>query len=147
MVDCVAVTGAASGVGRACTELLLKEGYRVLACVHILLITHDLGVVNELADRVVVMYAAKLAEQGLRREVLANAKHPYTQGLLRSMPAQARRGQRLQAIEGTVPPITEWPKGCRFSTRCPHAFEPCPDQVPRLSMHSQTHRVWCHLYP
>jgi peptide/nickel transport system ATP-binding protein len=112
----------------------------------VLLITHDLGVVNELADRIAVMYAGKIVEQGLRRDVLGDAKHPYTQGLLRSMPARATRGQALQEIKGTVPAISEWPKGCRFSTRCPRAFEPCRDEAPRVSRLSDNHLVWCHLF-
>ncbi|MBN1653447.1 MAG: ABC transporter ATP-binding protein [Deltaproteobacteria bacterium] len=112
----------------------------------ILLITHDLGVVNELADRIAVMYAGKIVEQGSRRDVLANAKHPYTEGLLRSMPARATRGRALQEIKGTVPAISEWPRGCRFSTRCQRAFEPCADQVPSVSTLSETHSVWCHLF-
>jgi len=112
----------------------------------ILLITHDLGVVNELADRIAVMYAGKIVEQGLRRDLLGEPKHPYTQGLLRSMPARATRGQALHEIEGTVPAISEWPKGCRFSTRCPHAFEPCSDQVPPASTLDGAHSVWCHLF-
>jgi peptide/nickel transport system ATP-binding protein len=112
----------------------------------ILLITHDLGVVNELSDRIAVMYAGKIVEQGLRRDVLGDPKHPYTQGLLRSMPARASRGQALEEIKGTVPAISEWPKGCRFSTRCPRAFEPCGDQVPPVSTLDESHSVWCHLF-
>jgi oligopeptide/dipeptide ABC transporter ATP-binding protein len=112
----------------------------------ILLITHDLGVVNELSDRIAVMYAGKIVEQGLRRDLLGDPKHPYTQGLLRSMPARATRGQALQEIKGTVPAISEWPKGCRFSTRCQHAFEPCRDQVPSASSLENAHSVWCHLF-
>ncbi len=112
----------------------------------ILLITHDLGVVNELSDRIAVMYAGKIVEQGLRGDVLGDPKHPYTQGLLRSMPARATRGQALHEIKGTVPAISEWPKGCRFSTRCPHAFEPCGDQVPLASTLDESHSVWCHLF-
>jgi peptide/nickel transport system ATP-binding protein len=110
----------------------------------ILLITHDLGIVNELADRVAVMYAGRLIEEGTRREVMAGARHPYTQGLLRSIPALAERGERLSEIPGVVPPPDRWPPGCRFSTRCPIRFEPCQQQVPEVTPLSDSHRAWCH---
>ncbi len=110
----------------------------------ILLITHDLGIVNELADRVAVMYAGRIIERGTRREVLGDARHPYSQGLLRSMPALAARGERLTEIAGVVPPPSEWPKGCRFSTRCPRSFEPCEGFVPDATALSATHSAHCH---
>ena len=110
----------------------------------ILLITHDLGVVNELADRIAVMYAGRIIEQGRREEVLSTPRHPYTQGLLRSIPALARRGERLAEIPGVVPRPGNWPKGCRFCTRCPRAFEPCPEIVPGDTRLSETHTAACH---
>jgi peptide/nickel transport system ATP-binding protein len=110
----------------------------------ILLITHDLGVVNELADRILVMYAGRIVESGTRHEVLSDARHPYTLGLLRSIPALARRGERLREIPGVVPRPSEWPRGCRFCTRCPRAFEPCPEIVPGETRLSDTHTVFCH---
>ncbi|HWZ90430.1 MAG TPA: ABC transporter ATP-binding protein [Polyangiaceae bacterium] len=110
----------------------------------ILLITHDLGVVNELADRIAVMYAGRIIERGLREEVLSAPRHPYTQGLLRSIPALAQRGQRLTEIPGVVPRPSNWPKGCRFCTRCPRAFEPCPEIVPGETRLSDTHSAHCH---
>ncbi|MBW1687723.1 MAG: ABC transporter ATP-binding protein, partial [Deltaproteobacteria bacterium] len=85
----------------------------------ILLISHDLGLVNELSDRIAVMYAGRIVEEGSRVDVLAGARHPYTQGLLRSIPALGRRGERLAEIAGVVPQPRDWPAGCRFSTRCP----------------------------
>ncbi len=110
----------------------------------ILLITHDLGVVNELADRVAVMYAGKLVETGTRRAVLGDPWHPYTKGLLAAMPGRARRGERLYEIAGVVPPPTEWSRGCRFAGRCPEvlpccAAEPAPRVVP-----SPEREVFCH---
>ncbi len=96
----------------------------------ILLITHDLGVVNELADRVAVMYAGRIVEQGAREEVLARPRHPYTVGLLKSMPGLAKPGERLHEIPGVVPPPNQWPAGCRFSTRCPRVMERCRAEVP-----------------
>jgi peptide/nickel transport system ATP-binding protein/oligopeptide transport system ATP-binding protein len=110
----------------------------------ILLITHDLGVVNELADRIAVMYAGRIIEQGRREEVLSTPRHPYTQGLLRSIPALAQRGERLAEIPGVVPRPGNWPKGCRFCTRCPRAFEPCPELVPGDTRLSETHTAACH---
>jgi len=109
----------------------------------ILLITHDLGIVNELADRVAVMYAGRLVEEGERSQVLAQPAHPYTQGLLRSMPALARHGERLNEIPGVVPPPAEWPAGCRFANRCPRVFEPCAERVPEPVPPSGDRRVWC----
>jgi peptide/nickel transport system ATP-binding protein len=110
----------------------------------ILLITHDLGVVNELADRIAVMYAGRIVEHGQREEVLSAPRHPYTQGLLRSIPALARRGERLTEIPGVVPRPANWPKGCRFCTRCPRVFEPCPEVVPGMTPLSATHTAACH---
>jgi peptide/nickel transport system ATP-binding protein len=110
----------------------------------VLLITHDLGVVNELADRVVVMYAGKIAEQGNRHDVLKNAQHPYTLGLLASMPARARPGERLHEIKGVVPPPWDWPVGCHFCTRCERKFEPCETVQPGPTRITDSHRVFCH---
>jgi len=110
----------------------------------ILLITHDFGVVNELADRVAVMYAGRIAEEGTRAEVLGAPRHPYTQGLLRSIPSLAHRGSDLEEIAGTVPSIGTWPAGCRFATRCPKVFAPCEAEVPQTVRLSQSHRTACH---
>ena len=110
----------------------------------ILLITHDLGVVNELADRVAVMYAGKIVERGTRPEIYRDARHPYTRGLLASIPARAEPGSRLDEIPGVVPSPSEWPRGCRFSTRCPRVFEPCGDQIPVATHFSQEHSASCH---
>ena len=110
----------------------------------ILLITHDFGIVNELADRVAVMYAGRIVEVGTRKDVLAAPRHPYTQGLLRSMPARAVRGERLAEIAGVVPPSGAWPPGCRFAPRCVRAFEPCPTLDPAPTSPSGDHTAWCH---
>ena len=110
----------------------------------ILLITHDLGVVNELADRVSVMYAGRLAECGDRTQILGAPRHPYTQGLLRSMPACARRGERLVEIPGVVPSAGSWPSGCRFRTRCERAFDLCAKADPGPVRLGATHTAWCH---
>jgi peptide/nickel transport system ATP-binding protein/oligopeptide transport system ATP-binding protein len=110
----------------------------------ILLITHDLGVVNELADRISVMYAGRLVEEGSRVDVLAAPQHPYTVGLLQSSPSRGRRGERLAEIEGSVPSPSEWPKGCRFSTRCERVFERCREVEPEAVALSPSHRANCH---
>jgi peptide/nickel transport system ATP-binding protein len=110
----------------------------------ILLITHDFGVVNELADRVAVMYAGKIVETGTRREVLGTPRHPYTRGLLASMPGRGRHGERLHEISGVVPAPSEWPLGCRFCTRCELRFEPCETISPKPFQLSATHFVRCH---
>jgi oligopeptide/dipeptide ABC transporter ATP-binding protein len=110
----------------------------------VLLITHDLGIVNLVADRVAVMYAGRIVEHSPRAELLATPRHPYTQGLLRSLPGRAAAGARLEEIPGTVPPPSEWPRGCRFSTRCPRAFEPCAEVDPEATAVASDHRVWCH---
>ena len=110
----------------------------------LLLITHDLGVVNELADRVAVMYAGEIIERGERREILGAARHPYTQGLMRSIPSLSAPGERLQEIEGVVPAPADWPPGCRFSTRCPKVFAPCRETAPADESFSASHRARCH---
>jgi len=110
----------------------------------ILLITHDLGIVNELADRVAVMYAGRLVEVAERKALLSDPLHPYTQGLLRSIPALSRAGERLPEIPGVVPSPDQWPAGCRFSTRCPLRFEPCAELFPEEIRPAAGRRVWCH---
>ena len=109
----------------------------------ILLITHDLGVVNELADRVAVMYGGRIVEEGPRVAVLGRPSHPYTQGLLRSMPGRVRPGQRLEEIPGVVPPPAEWPPGCRFATRCPRVRVSCAAEMPPEVALDADHRTFC----
>jgi oligopeptide/dipeptide ABC transporter ATP-binding protein len=97
----------------------------------VLLITHDLGVVAEMAEDVVVMYAGRVVEHGTVEEVLLRPRHPYTEGLLTSIPSKGMRGQRLNVIKGSVPNPFNMPKGCNFAPRCPYRFEPCDDLDPR----------------
>ena len=99
----------------------------------LLLITHDLGVVAEMADRVAVMYAGRIVEEAPVRELFRDPRHPYTRGLLGSMPGGAR-GSKLQAIHGTVPPIGQLPPGCAFAPRCPSRFEPCDVAPPGMTV-------------
>jgi oligopeptide/dipeptide ABC transporter ATP-binding protein len=95
----------------------------------LLLITHDLGVVAETADRVAVMYAGRIVETGPVRAIFRNPQHPYTRGLLASIPGGVR-GHRLHAIEGSVPLLGALPPGCAFNPRCPDRFEPCTTEPP-----------------
>jgi len=95
----------------------------------LLLITHDLGVVAEMGERVAVMYAGRIVEHSPVKPLFAEPMHPYTRGLLASIPGGAP-GTRLQAIHGTVPPLGALPPGCSFSTRCPDRFEPCDKAHP-----------------
>src|SRR4051794_11436222 len=114
----------------------------------ILLITHNLAVVAETCDRVAVMYGGKIQEVAPVRRLFENPLHPYTQGLLGSIPrVDGPRARRLNVIPGTVPSILDMPVGCKFVTRCPHRFEPCPDQEPPLTEMEPGHLVRCHLYP
>jgi peptide/nickel transport system ATP-binding protein len=96
----------------------------------IILITHDLGVVAEMADEVVVMYAGAVMERAPRRDIFYRNHHPYTQGLLASLPA--RSGDRLTPIPGTPPSLISLPKGCPFAARCPHVFDKCRTEAPPL---------------
>ena len=100
----------------------------------LLLITHDLGVVAETVQEVAVMYAGKVVERGRVDQVLLDPKHPYTEGLLTSIPSHVARGQRLNVIKGAVPNPFRMPIGCRFQPRCPYAFEPCQAFEPPLEL-------------
>jgi peptide/nickel transport system ATP-binding protein len=112
----------------------------------LLLITHDLGVVAESVQRVVVMYAGKVVEEGSVAEILESPKHPYTKGLLSSIPSRGRRGDRLNVIKGTVPNPFRMPVGCRFNPRCPYCYQPCPDHEPPLGRFGTDRSVACWLY-
>ena len=96
-------------------------------------ITHDLGVVAEIADRVAVMYAGRIVEIGTVDDVLDRPRHPYTHGLLRSVPAENEPGRPLQAIEGMAPPLSQRPTGCPFRPRCPRALPACQDDPPPVT--------------
>ncbi len=98
----------------------------------IVLITHDLGVVNQLADEIAVMYAGRIVEKADRRTLLKTPSHPYTRGLLAALPESALPGERLYEIQGTVPSLADWPAGCRFFDRCPEAMDRCRASLPEL---------------
>jgi peptide/nickel transport system ATP-binding protein len=111
----------------------------------IMLITHDLGVVAEVASRVIVMYGGQVVEEASVRDLFARAHHPYTEGLLRAMPRVGHARERLTVIPGTVPPPTAWPTGCRFRDRCPYAWERCASEHPPLYRIGEGHVSRCHL--
>ncbi len=115
----------------------------------LILITHDLGVIAETADEVLVMYAGKVVEQAPVAELFANPKHPYTRGLLSSIPKfstdpmKREKKKRLETIPGIVPALTELPKGCRFQTRCPHVMDECRVKEPQLRTVGPEHGIAC----
>ena len=98
----------------------------------LMLITHDLGVVAEMVHDMIVMYAGRVVEEGSVEELLLRPKHPYTEGLLASIPSKGKRGQPLNVIKGAVANPFNLPNGCNFMPRCPYRFEPCPDHDPRV---------------
>ncbi|MUK63802.1 ATP-binding cassette domain-containing protein [Aliivibrio fischeri] len=111
----------------------------------IIFITHDLGVVAEICDEVVVMYAGRVAEQAGIFELFDNPKHPYTQGLMASMPSlHLKPKTELDTISGTVPSLNEMPSGCRFSTRCKYKQNKCDVEVPVMNQVGVLHQVSCH---
>ena len=116
------------------------------AGIAVLLITHDLGVVREMAERVYIMYAGQVAGEGPVADIFDDPKHPYTKGLLSSVPRLT--GEILaEGIPGTVPDYTESPSGCRFHPRCPHTMEKCAQQKPPMVELTAKRHVACYLYP
>ncbi len=114
----------------------------------VMLITHAMGVVAEVAQRVVVMYAGKVVEEAPVEELFANPRHPYTQGLIRSIPRidlAAVKKTRLEAIPGSVPSLLRPPAGCRFAARCRHAMDACREAEPPLVTGENGHKVACFL--
>jgi len=125
--------------------LKLKEDFRAA----VLIITHDLGVVAEIAQRIVVMYAGRVVEEGTTRDIFENPTHPYTRGLLRSVPKlgeRSRKGRtRLVEIPGMVPSLYELPQGCSFHPRCRHAMDICRQTPPEFVDLEGIHRMRCYL--
>jgi oligopeptide/dipeptide ABC transporter ATP-binding protein len=109
----------------------------------ILVITHDLGVIAEMAERVLVMYAGKIVEEATTRDLLRDPRHPYTMGLLASRPRLEGKRKRLHVIRGTVPNPREFPTGCRFHPRCEYAMDACTCQEPPLQVTGDGRRVSC----
>ncbi|TQE99179.1 MAG: ABC transporter ATP-binding protein [Spiribacter salinus] len=111
-----------------------------------IMITHDLGVVAEIADKVAVMYAGTIVESGSAEAIFNDPQHPYTIGLMSSMPKLSGPRERLSTVPGTVPTVQTMPDGCRFSTRCPFAQGMCSNAPPRLDF-GAGHEVLCHFAP
>ncbi|HHT71851.1 MAG TPA: ABC transporter ATP-binding protein [Firmicutes bacterium] len=111
----------------------------------IMLITHDLGVIAEMAHRVIVMYTGRIVESANVKELFSNARHPYTQGLMASIPRLDYDSKYLKTIEGTVPPVGKFPKGCRFNPRCPYCMDICKEaNPPEIEVNgSEDHIVYC----
>jgi len=122
-------------------ELLLElcENNRVT----LLLITHDLGVVAQVTQRTIVMYAGRIVEEGPTHEIIDHPRHPYTRGLIDALPERTSPGQRLNQISGAMPSLMAIPPGCAFNPRCDHVMEPCSSRVP-LYTGSEHSRVACH---
>jgi oligopeptide/dipeptide ABC transporter ATP-binding protein len=112
----------------------------------VILITHDLGVVAEVADEIIVMYAGRVVEQGSKRDIFYDPQHPYTWGLLGSIPRLDRpKPEKLHSIRGQPPSLINLPEGCKFRPRCPHAFEKCyeePELVNRVDARNHLDRCW-----
>ena len=124
---------------------LLKDLRRKMD-VSIMLITHDMGIVAEICERVTVLYAGQVCETGTVEQVFSKPKHPYTEALLTSVPSLALRKEKLSVIPGNVPNLIEPPSGCRFHPRCPYARQVCIDQVPVLESIGDGRWVHCHRY-
>lgn len=112
----------------------------------LMLITHDLGIVAEIADYVVVMYAGKVIEEAPVREIFKNPKHPYTRGLLKAKPIIGQKQERLYTIPGQVPNPIGLGDYCYFSDRCEYAMDICRQKIPQLKADENTHKVACWLY-
>ncbi|HHF5474384.1 TPA: dipeptide ABC transporter ATP-binding protein [Haemophilus influenzae] len=122
-------------------ELLLELQKK--ECMSLILITHDLALVAEAAERIIVMYAGQIVEEGAAKDIFREPKHPYTQALLRSLPEFAEGKSRLESLQGVVPGKYDRPTGCLLNPRCPYATEYCRQVEPQLH-HIGSHKVKCH---
>jgi peptide/nickel transport system ATP-binding protein/oligopeptide transport system ATP-binding protein len=123
--------------------LRLFKSIQLKHSMSVLYITHDLGVVGNIADRVCVMYAGMIAEQGTKSAVLESPQHPYTRALLASVPNRSKRGKRLYSIAGNVPNPAYKPQGCPFHPRCSHAIDNCRREYPDLCDYGGGHLARC----
>lgn len=114
--------------------------------ISILFITHDFGIVTDIADRVIIMYAGKIVERGTVLEIFDNPLHPYTRGLMACLPSLSPEGDELPSIPGTMPSLVDPPAGCLFHPRCGDRVAPCYKKEPPEYRVSRTHSVACHLY-
>ena len=112
----------------------------------VIMITHDLGVVYETCDRAAVMYCGQIVEEGPVQQIFRNPMHPYPRGLIRSLPSANEKADALYSIPGTVPPVAQYPGGCRFAPRCAHCTKKCLEHAPEVYHNEEDHFVRCHLY-
>jgi oligopeptide/dipeptide ABC transporter ATP-binding protein len=126
--------------------LTLMRGLMREVQTSILFITHDLGVIAEIADRVAVMYAGQIVEEGNVQDLFSNPLHPYTQGLLGSLPKLSELDKEIEQLPGSVPDAMNPPKGCSFHPRCKHVTDQCRMTTPKFVVSGSGHKVACHLY-
>ena len=112
----------------------------------ILIITHDLGIIAELCDRIAVMYSGNIVEYATAEDLFTNPRHPYTKGLIGAIPSIEKKDQKLQTIRGMVPNLIYPPSGCRFHPRCDYRMEICDKVKPRLTEIASRYFVACHLF-
>ncbi|MRN68674.1 MAG: ABC transporter ATP-binding protein, partial [Nitrosopumilales archaeon] len=108
----------------------------------IILITHDLGIISEIADKIAVMYAGQIVEIGKASEIYENPKHPYTQALISAIPKLHDSNKQIEFIKGNPPDLTRPPPGCRFYERCPHAMGICKEDPPEIATETGFTRCW-----
>lgn len=111
----------------------------------VIVITHDLAVISEIADKVIVMYAGRIVEESTERDIFTNPLHPYTEALLKSIPSNAQRGDKLYMIDGMVPNLLKENKGCMFAPRCEYATPRCYETEPELVDLGSGRKVRCFL--
>ena len=111
--------------------------------VGLILITHDLGVVSQMTERTLVMYAGRIIEAGRTRSIINDPQHPYTQGLINALPQQTQPGEQLRQIPGNMPTLSQIPRGCAFNPRCEFATDTCRSQIPQTSQYGEV-EVACH---
>lgn len=126
--------------------ICVLQELRASSSMALLLITHDLGLAAELCDEIAVMYAGQIVEKAPLKEIFGNPLHPYTQGLIRSLPGQGQPRERLETIAGQPPDLISLPPGCRFADRCPHAVERCWEARPALVQLDSGREVRCFLH-
>ncbi len=124
--------------------LELMKGLKKRFNMAMILITHDMGIVAEICDRVTILYAGQVCESGTTEQVFEHPKHPYTEALLASVPSLALRKEKLSVIPGNIPNLIDPPSGCRFHPRCKYAQQVCADQVPKLEPMGEGQRAACH---
>ena len=126
--------------------LEMMKGLRDKYNTSMLMITHDLGIVAEICDKVSVVYAGRVIEHGTLEDIFENTRHPYTEGLFNSLPNLEDRQAQLKPIKGLMPDPSNLPKGCAFCPRCDYAMEICKTEKPKRVYRNETHYVECHLY-